>query len=343
VRVKLGASGLCYSDEHLRKGDYAFDWSPCLGGHEGAGVVTDVGELVTTVGPGDHVVLSFMPSCGDCPDCVDGRQNLCERGALLFSGVSVYDGTQRFSWRGRGVGQFCLLGTFAEYTVVHEKACIPIDRTIPLDKAALVGCGVTTGFGTGAVSAGTQVGDVCVVVGVGGVGMNAVQGFRAAGASAVVAIDIVRWKAQAAVETFGATHAATSIEEAHEIVGEVTRGRMAQRLAYTVNEADGRDIAPVMRLLGKRGGHGPDSRRTAGCARRAGRLLRHHALRAADPRHGLRLHQPPHAGAGTAAQVQAGTLKLDELITTTYSLDQINDCYADLNAGKNIRGVLRYE
>jgi Zn-dependent alcohol dehydrogenase len=121
VRVKLGASGLCYSDEHLRKGDYAFDWSPCLRGHEGAGVVTDVGELVTTVGPGDHVVLSFMPSCGDCPDCVDGRQNLCERGALLFSGVSVYDGTQRFSWRGQGVGQFCLLGTFAEYTVVHER------------------------------------------------------------------------------------------------------------------------------------------------------------------------------------------------------------------------------
>jgi Zn-dependent alcohol dehydrogenase len=193
------------------------------------------------------------------------------------------------------------------------------------------------------VSAGTQVGDVCVVVGVGGVGMNAVQGFRAAGASAVVVIDIVPWKAQAAVETFGATHAATSIEEAHEIVGEVTRGRMAQRLAYTVNEADGHDIAPVMRLLGKRGvmvltavgrQGALDAQVDCSAITHYEQQIRGTVYGSTNPR-----TQVP----ALLRRYQAGTLKLDELITTTYSLDQINDCYADLNAGKNIRGVLRYE
>jgi Zn-dependent alcohol dehydrogenase len=278
-----------------------------------------------------------------CPDCVAGHQNLCDRGGQLFSGGSIHDGTQRFHWGDKGVGQFCLLGTFAEYTVVHERACIKIDKSIPLDKAALVGCGVTTGFGTGAISAGTEIGDVCAVVGVGGIGMNAVQGFKAAGAQAIVAIDTVKWKAEAAVEKFGATHAATSIDEARELIRELTWGRMAQRVAYTVNEGDGNDIASVMSLLGKRGvmvytAVTPEAARDAQVD---AFTITHYEQQLRGALYGS--SNPHNQVPALLKMYQAGTLKLDELITTTYTLDEINQGYADLLDGKNLRGVIYYD
>lgn len=343
VRVKITAAGLCHSDEHLRAGDYNLEWSPCLGGHEGAGVVTDVGPAVTTVEPGDHVVLSFIPSCGKCRECVRGRSNMCEMGQYLFAGVSVFDQTHRVHWGETGVGQFVQLGTFAEYTVVHETSVVKIDNDIPLATAALVGCGVTTGFGTATYAAETVPGDTAIVVGVGGIGMNAVQGFKVAGATNIIAVDLVDWKRQRAVEVFGATHAAATMEDARQLVDDLTRGRMADRLAYTVSNGIGADIEKAMTLLGKRGVMVYTA--VANSAARDAKIdmfnLTHLEQRIQGALYGS--SNPRFDVPRMLDLYRSGQIKLDELITTTYQLDEINQGYADLLDGKNIRGVISFE
>ena len=139
--------------------------------------------------PGDHVVFGFIPSCGKCPSCSTGHQNLCDLGAYLLAGRQVTDFTARHHARGQDLGLMCCIGTFGEYTVASQASCIKIEDDIPLDKAALVGCGVTTGWGSAVYAADVQPGETVVVVGCGGVGMNAVQGAAMAGARHVVAVD----------------------------------------------------------------------------------------------------------------------------------------------------------
>lgn len=343
VRVKLAAAGLCHSDEHLRYGAYDLNWSPCLGGHEGAGVITDIGDEVKDLQVGDHVVLTFIPSCGNCPPCLSGHSNLCDMGAELFSGVSVHDGTHRFHWEGQGVGQFVQLGTFTPYTVVHQNSAVKIDKDIPLDKAALVGCGVATGFGSGSWAVGTEIGDTAVVVGVGGIGMNAVQGFRIAGASHIIAIDPLDWKTELAVEKFGATHRASSMEEAREIVSGLTNGRMAQRLAYTVGNGLGSDIEIALSLVGKLGVMVFTS--VAEAAARDAKIdlftLTHYQQQLRGALYGAA--NPKSDIPKLLSLYKQGTLKLDELVTRTYTLDEVNQGYADLVDGKNIRGVILFD
>ncbi len=150
VRVKLAASGMCHSDEHLVTGDLPFEL-PIIGGHEGAGVVEEVGEGVSWLTPGDHVVFGFIPSCGRCPSCSTGHQNLCDYGALMGVGKQIADGTSRHHAQGKDLGLMCLLGTFSHHTVVNEASCIKIENDVPLDKACLLGCGVVTGWGSSRV------------------------------------------------------------------------------------------------------------------------------------------------------------------------------------------------
>ena len=145
VMVKLTASGLCHSDEHLVTGDIPIPF-PVVGGHEGAGIIHKVGAGVTEVEEGDPVVLSFLPACGRCSYCARGMTNLCDMGASIVLGPQL-DGTYRFHGRGEDIGQMCVLGTFSEYTVVPVASVVKIDQGFPLDRAALVGWGVTTGFG----------------------------------------------------------------------------------------------------------------------------------------------------------------------------------------------------
>ena len=171
VLVKLTASGLCHSDDHLVTGDMPMQL-PVVGGHEGAGVVVAVGPGVKDVAEGDPVVLSFIPACGRCEPCARGMSNLCVLGAATIAGPQL-DGTFRFHARGQGLGQMCLLGTFSEYTVVPMASVIKVDPSIALDTAALVGCGVTTGYGSAVRTGETRDGDTVVVMGVGGIGMNA--------------------------------------------------------------------------------------------------------------------------------------------------------------------------
>ena len=341
VRVQLEAAGLCHSDEHLRTGASPVPSYPVLGGHEGAGIVTEVGPGVTTLAEGDHVVLAFIPACGQCPPCSAGSQNLCDLGADLLTGRSISDGTCRVQARGRDAIPMCLLGTFAPYVTVHAASAIRIDRDIPLASAALVGCGVTTGWGSATTVADVRPGETVVVMGVGGVGINSVQGAAAAGAKRVIAIDPVAFKREQAL-AFGATHAFASAREAQAQLADLTWGRMAEKAVVTVGRLRGEDIEAAMRLIGKGGrvvlvGMG-DARDTDVTLNMMLFTLLQKDLQGAvfggtNPRREI---------PWLLSMYREGRLKLDELITRTYALADINTGYQDLRDGKNLRGVIRF-
>ncbi len=337
VQVRLAASGMCHSDEHVRTGDTQLPSFPFLGGHEGAGIVTKVGVGVNTLQEGDHVVLAFIPACGRCPSCSSGQQNLCDLGANLLTGVSIADGTLRHQVKGQGAIPMCLLGTFSPYVTVHESSAIKIDDDIPLDKAALVGCGVTTGWGSAVYAAAVMPGDTVVVIGVGGVGANAVQGAKAAGAKRVIAIDPVEFKREQAM-AFGATHTFSSMAEALEPLTEITWGRGAEKAIICVGRIEGSQIAEMMAMVGKgvtgMGGMADiDVNLSLFELTLLQKRLQGAVFGAANPR----VEIPKLLGL-----YREGQLKLDELITKTYKLEDVNQGYADMAAGKNIRGVIMY-
>ncbi|GAA0604004.1 NDMA-dependent alcohol dehydrogenase [Sporichthya brevicatena] len=337
VLVRLAASGLCHSDEHLVTGDIPIQF-PVLGGHEGAGVVVEVGEGVVEVEVGDHVVLSFLPTCGRCSYCARGMTNLCDQGASVLLGPQL-DGTYRFHARGQDVGQMCLLGTFTEHTVVPVGSVVKIDKDIPLVNAALVGCGVTTGFGTMVRTGEVKPGDTVVVAGIGGIGINAVQGARIGGARHIVAIDPVELKREKAQE-FGATHVAASIDDAWPVVAELTRGQLADVCVLTMDVAEGDVIAPALALVGKRGkvvvtaiGNPAqmDVKTNLFELTLYEKQIRGSLFGSSNAQHDVpRLLE----------MYRSGVLKLDELITTTYSLDEVNQGYDDMKSGRNLRGVI---
>jgi S-(hydroxymethyl)glutathione dehydrogenase/alcohol dehydrogenase len=352
VVVKLAASGLCHSDEHLVTGDMTIPpeitemtgvkMLPIIGGHEGAGEVVEVGPGVTTLAPGDHVSLGFVPACGRCPSCSAGRQNLCDLGAFLLLGRQIGDLTARHhAANGTDLGIMCCLGTFGPYTVVNEASCIKLDGDIPLDKAALVGCGVTTGWGSAVYLADVQPGETVVVIGIGGIGINAVQGAAMAGARNIVAVDPVPFKLAEAVK-FGATHTAASVQEAIALVGEITWGALAEKAIITTGVAEGSMIAPVMSMVAKGGrcvvtAIAPMAQAEISLNLAELTLLQKQLVGGifggANPRRDiprlLRLYKE-------------GKLKLDELVTTTYKLNDINQGYQDMRDGKNLRGMIVY-
>ncbi len=339
--IRLAASGLCHSDDHLDTGDIPLEWAPVLGGHEGAGVVEAVGPGVTDVAVGDHVVLSFLPSCGHCVPCVAGEQNLCDLGAGVLEGHAP-DGTHRIHAGGHGVGAMSYLGTFCPYCVAPVDAVIKIDPAIPLDKAALVGCGVPTGWGSAVYAAETRIGDTVVVVGTGGVGINAVQGARHAGAAQIVAVDPVPFKREQAL-AFGATHTAGSLEEAEEMVIGLTAGRLADRAVFTVGVGDGRLLDGTQRLVRKGGVIAFTSAAPVTQTEvtldlfsfaMSNKRLQGTLFGSCDPRNDIPM---------LLDLYMRGTLMLDELITKTYALEEINQGYADMRAGRNVRGLIVYD
>ena len=345
VLVKMHASGMCHSDEHLVTGDLAgaTPEPPLIGGHEGAGVVLEVGAGVFSVKPGDHVVFGFVPACGRCPSCSSGHSNLCDMGALTATGMQLSDGTSRHHARGKdialGIGG---LGTFALHTVVNEASCIVIDKDIPLDRACLLGCGVVTGWGSSVYAAQVEPGDTVAVVGVGGIGANAVQGAKLAGARVVAAIDPVEFKREKAME-FGATHTHASIDEALAALGDTTWNRGFDKVIMTCGVGNGDVLGQAFWLGGKRSkivvtnihptGEGsiavPAVFLTVFEKQLIGSLFG-----SANPRKDI---------PKLLELYTQGQLDLDGLVTRTYTLDGINEGYADMNAGKNIRGVLVYE
>ncbi|MGW4587437.1 NDMA-dependent alcohol dehydrogenase [Amycolatopsis thermoflava] len=337
VRIRFHAAGLCHSDDHIQKGDAQMRF-PVVGGHEGAGVVEAVGADVTRVAVGDHVVCSFIPACGQCRYCSTGHQNLCDAGKNASTG-EFPDGTFRFHAGGEDFGGLCVLGTFSQYAVVSEFSCIPIPRDIPFEIAALVGCGVPTGWGSAVYAAGVRAGETVVVYGAGGVGSNAVQGARYAGAKHVVVVDPVEFKRDMA-KVFGATHTFADAKEAHDFVVETTWGQLADHAIITVGVLHDEVIARALDVVGKSGkvtitavGGGwidANAGLFIGYQRRAQGALFGNCNPLYDVPRLLGLYR-------------SGDLKLDELITRRYSLDEVNQGYQDMLDGKNIRGVIVHE
>ncbi len=345
VLVQLHASGMCHSDEHVVTGDLAGATAepPCIGGHEGAGVVLEVGPGVFSVAPGDHVVFGFIPACGRCPSCAAGHSNLCDLGGVTATGMQISDGTARHhAADGRDLAlAIGALGTFAHHTVVHEASCIKIDKEIPLDRACLLGCGVVTGWGSAVYAADVKPGDYVAVVGVGGIGANAVQGARLAGARAIAAIDPIEFKREKAME-FGATHTFGSIDEALGALPDVTWNRGFDKVIMTMGVGNGEVLGQAFWLGGKRSkivvtNIHPTAEQTisvpAVMLTVYEKQLVGSLFGSANPRKDI---------PQLLELWSQGQLDLDGLVTKTYPLEGINDGYADMNAGKNIRGVLTY-
>ncbi|MEM9748657.1 MAG: NDMA-dependent alcohol dehydrogenase [Actinomycetota bacterium] len=345
VLVKLAASGMCHSDEHVVTGDLAGATPPppMIGGHEGAGVVMEVGPGVVWLEPGDHVVFGFVPACGRCPDCVEGHSNTCEKSAAFPTGMQIADGTARHHDKdGNDLGLMCLLGTFAEHTVVNEASCVKIDKDWPLDKACLLGCGVVTGWGSAVYAADVQPGDYVAVVGVGGIGANAVQGAKMAGARAIAAIDPVEFKREKAMD-FGATHTYSSIAEAMEKMDESTWGRGFDKVIMTMGVGDGDATGEAFHLGAKRAkivvtNIHPTGEMSLAVPGAFLTLMEKQLIGSLFGSANIRTDIPKLMELYTQGQ-----LNLDDLVTNTYTLDQINEGYQAMRDGENIRGVLVYD
>ena len=203
VRVRMAASGVCHSDLSVQNGTL-MGVPPIVLGHEGAGIVEEVGEGVTSVKPGDHVVISWVPQCGDCYHCERDQGHLCKAADQALATGGLLDGTPRFKLNDANVGQMAASGTFSEVSVIPESGAVKIPDDVDMKVAALIGCGVLTGVGAALNTADIKKGDTVAVVGCGGVGLNVIQGARIKGAGEIIAIDMNETKLQMAKE-FGAT------------------------------------------------------------------------------------------------------------------------------------------
>lgn len=343
VLVKMVASGLCHSDDHIATGDIAVPVFPFCGGHEGAGVVVEVGSAVRGLSPGDHVVFAFLPFCGRCRFCASGQQNLCDDGANLLVGSRLDDPTSfRMHLDGVPVAQMAALSTFSEYTLVDMRSCVKIDADLPLDKVCLAGCCVGTGWGSAVHLADLRPGDTAIVMGIGGIGINAVQGAAHVGALNVIAVDPVEFKRETALK-LGATHAFATIDEATEVARGFTNGQGADAAIVTVGITSGQHIAEAFAAIRKGGtvvvtGMVPMSE--VGIPISAAELTLYQK----------RLQGSLFGGCSPSVDVprqlemyRAGILKLDELVTRTYTLDEVAQGFSDLHAGLNIRGVVLFD
>lgn len=222
VLVKIGATGVCHSD--LNAIEDPTTPTPTILGHEGAGIVVAVGSSVKTVKVGDKVALSWVPYCGVCEFCLDGTVNLCESAFDPMFDGTLLDGTSRLHINGETIYHNSLLSTFAEYAVVPEMSCVKLPDGMPMAQAALIGCGVATGYGAAVKAAGVTPGSTVAVFGIGGVGINAIQGAKIAGASKIIACDIKESNLELAKQ-FGATHTVnTSIPDSFEQIKGLTNG-----------------------------------------------------------------------------------------------------------------------
>jgi S-(hydroxymethyl)glutathione dehydrogenase/alcohol dehydrogenase len=342
VLVEMAATGLCHSDDHAPSGDMPVAHFPVVGGHEGSGIVRAVGAGVCEVKAGDHVITSFIPACGKCRWCAAGMQNLCDNGAIILEGTQPAGGFRMHSG-GAGIGTMAALGTFAEWQVYDQMSVVKIDDSVPLDVACLVACGVQTGFGSAVNAARVRTGDVVLVLGAGGVGMNAVQGAALAGAAHVVVVDPAPSKKRYAPQ-FGATEVFAGFDEADAFVKSVTNGQGADSAIVTIGVVRNEHIGRALGAVRKAGtvvvtGIGSDAD--------GGVVPNFNAFHLAMLQKRVQgalygMASPREAMPMLLRYYQDGKLKLDELITKRYTLDEINQGYDDMRAGVNIRGIIEF-
>ncbi|XP_006100351.1 alcohol dehydrogenase E chain-like [Myotis lucifugus] len=225
VRIKMVASGVCRSDDHVVSGNFATPL-PVIAGHEAAGIVESIGEGVTAVKPGDKVIPLFTPQCGKCKVCKHPGSNFCVKNDLSMPRGTLQDGTTRFTCKGKSINHFLSTSSFSQYTVVDEISVAKIDAAAPLEKVCLIGCGFTTGYGSAIEVAKVTPGSTCAVFGLGGVGLSVVMGCKAAGAARIIGVDINKDK-YAKAKQLGATECISPEDfkkPIHEVLKEMSGG-----------------------------------------------------------------------------------------------------------------------
>lgn len=342
VLVEMAASGLCHSDDHFPSGDITIGGLPFIGGHEGSAIVRAVGAEVRDVKVGDHVITSFIPACGRCRWCASGMQNLCDNGGIILKGTQPTGGYRMHSGT-TDIGTMSGLGTLAEWQVFDEMSIVKIDPSIPLDVACLVACGVQTGFGSSINAAQVKPGDVVLIIGAGGVGMNAVQGAALAGAAHVVVVDPAPSK-KVYAPAFGATEVFADFGEADAFVKSITNGQGADSAIVTVGVVRNEHIGQALTAIRKAGtavvtGIGSDTEEGT-----VPSLNAFHLAMFQKRIQGLiyGMQSPRDAMPRLLRYYQEGKLKLNELITRRYTLDEVNHGYDDMRAGVNIRGIIEF-
>ena len=337
VRVRISAAGVCASDHHIMLGQTNFPM-PIVLGHEGAGVVEEVGPGVRHLEPGDRCILSFVPSCGHCRSCRTGLQNICDTNRL--TGTRQYDGTFRlYDEDGIEIHQFAKLGVFAESIVCPQQACYKIPDDVPMPVAALIGCSVATGVGGVINQPDAQAGMTVAVIGVGGVGLNVLQGARLLNAMKVIAIDIVDSKLEFAYR-FGATHVInSSSEDVESKVADITDGGVdmafdafghpsTTRLAYDITRKGGKCV-----LIGLAPEGAEASIPMVNLVRDQKTLVGSYYGSTS-----------PHETFGTLVDFYlTDKLDVDGLAVREYSLDEVNEAYHDLERGLDGRGVIVFD
>ena len=327
VLVKTSASGVCHSDLHFMEGSYPYP-VPNVLGHESAGVVEKVGPGVTKVKPGDRVVVAFVTSCGACNNCVIGKPYLCDNTMALGR-------MGRISMKGQPIMQFANMSAFAEYQLVHENALVHVPDGVPMEVACLVGCSVMTGVGAVTNTAKIPVGSTVAVVGAGGVGLNIIQGAKLAGASRIIAVDLLENKLAAARE-FGATDVVDASKgDAVSAVAGLTGGGVdfafeAIGLAKTAEQCFG---------MIKRGGRAVVVGMipvTAMVTVPGAAFLGEKGMIGSFYGSTRQTYDMP----WLMELYRQGRLKIDELISRRYKLDQINEAYAALKGGEVNRSVI---
>jgi S-(hydroxymethyl)glutathione dehydrogenase / alcohol dehydrogenase len=329
VRVQLRASGVCHSDLSLRDGSIP-TLLPCTLGHEGAGIVTEVGDNVTNVKPGEHVVLTWSVPCRSCPHCLRGETQLCLHSYDHVYGAPYAEGAGPV-WPGMGVG------SLAEETLLPAAAVVPVDKSLPLDQAALLGCGVTTGVGAVMHTAAVRPGESVLVIGCGGVGLAAIQGARLAGAARIIAADRVATQLPAAL-----ANGATDTVDASEVdlataVRDLTGGAGADhgievvgkpvtiRAAYDATRRGGK-----VTLVGATGIK-EEATFPALSLMSDGKTIQGSVYGASDPARDIPV---------LADLAQRGRLDLEALVTRRIGIDDVEAAFADMTAGRGARSVV---
>ena len=335
VLIRTKAAGLCHSDLHFMEGKYPHP-CPAVLGHESAGVVEAVGSMVRYVQPGDHVITCLSAFCGHCSQCTDGHLSLCEnKGTELVRGPGE---SPRISRDGEPVNQYLHLSSFAEQMLVHEHAIVKIDPDMPLDRAALIGCGVTTGLGAVFRTAKVAPGESVAVIGCGGIGLSAVQGARIAGANKVIAVDMVASKLELAQE-LGATHVVDAsavdpiaavrditgggVHHSFEAVGLKQTAEQAFKMLRNGGQATVIGMIPVGTSIEV---HGPE-------------LLYEKKLTGSNMgSNQFRTDMPRFVD-----MYLDGRLKLDEMVSKHITLDDINDGFEEMKSGNVARSVIVFD
>lgn len=331
VQIRMKATAICHSDIHIIHGEFG-DATPVIAGHEAAGIVEAVGEGVTAAKPGDAVVVSLLRSCGECFFCTRGSPNLCEASWPLDTDSRLK------TMNGVPIGRGARVGSFAESVIVHQTQVVPLASDIPLDSASLLACGVITGVGAVLNTARVEAGSSVVVIGCGGVGMNSIQGARLAEAYPIIAVDMLDAKLEAA-RAFGATHGVNAAQNVKEFVRDMTEGRGADYVFVTVGSEQA--VVQGFGLSRKKG--------TAVLVGLPG-LSSTAAMRVfpavTEERRVIGSFMgSTHLSTDVPKLVnwyREGKLKLDELITRRYPLEQINEAIADVESGHALRNVIMF-